>query len=429
MRTELCCRDDEKTKFLQFSQNPDLYQTIHNILAPEIFGHDIIKQAIACLLFGGVRKRMKDGTHRRGDVNVLLLGDPSTAKSQFLKFTSKVAPIAVYTSGKGSSAAGLTAAVIQDPATREFYLEGGAMVLADNGVVCIDEFDKMRPEDRVAIHEAMEQQTISIAKAGINTMLKSRTSVLAAANPPKGRYDDLKTAQENIDLQTTILSRFDLIFIVKDIRNKEQDTKIAKHVIQHHKSGITPHPGLTAIPVLGQDVDFLRRYIQFCRMESNPRLSTDALNLLQNEYVSMREEARRVADMGSGIAVPITIRQLEALIRLSESIAKMQLAQEVNVEHVEKAIKLFKVSTMDAVRAGLTEGIEFSAEQRIELQRVENQIKQRLQQNECISEGRLVDHLSRMGYDASLVKRGVIMMLRQRDLEQVGGKNILKRVR
>ena len=138
------------------------------------------------------------------------------------------APIAVYTSGKGSSAAGLTAAVIQDPSTREFYLEGGAMVLADNGVVCIDEFDKMRSEDRVAIHEAMEQQTISIAKAGISTVLKSRTSVLAAANPPKGRYDDLKTAQENIDLQTTILSRFDLIFIVKDIRNREQDTKIAK---------------------------------------------------------------------------------------------------------------------------------------------------------------------------------------------------------
>lgn len=169
----------------------------------------------------------------RGDINVLLLGDPSTAKSQFLKFVERVAPISVYTSGKGSSAAGLTASIIKDP-SGEFQLEGGAMVLADGGVVCIDEFDKMRPQDRVAIHEAMEQQTISIAKAGITTILNSRTSVLAAANPIFGRYDDLKHAAEQIDFQSSILSRFDCIFIVKDIREESADKAIASHVVNLH---------------------------------------------------------------------------------------------------------------------------------------------------------------------------------------------------
>lgn len=166
---------------------------------------------------------LPDGMRLRGDINVLLLGDPGTAKSQLLKFVEKVAPIAVYTSGKGSSAAGLTAVVQRDPVSREFYLEGGAMVIADGGVVCIDEFDKMRDEDRVAIHEAMEQQTISIAKAGITTVLNSRTSVLAAANPVWGRYNDEKSPGENIDFQTTILSRFDMIFIVRDEHDEARD--------------------------------------------------------------------------------------------------------------------------------------------------------------------------------------------------------------
>ena len=194
--------------------------------------HADIKKAIACLLFAGSRKVLPDHTRIRGDINVLLMGDPSTAKSQFLKFVEKVAPVGVYTSGKGSSAAGLTASVVQD-AKGEFFLEGGAMVLADGGVVCIDEFDKMRETDRVAIHEvafswggnsqAMEQQTISIAKAGITTVLNSRCAVLAAANPIYGRYDDTRSTADNIDFLPSILSRFDLIFIVRDIRDYARD--------------------------------------------------------------------------------------------------------------------------------------------------------------------------------------------------------------
>ena len=196
--------DEEIQEFEEMSRLPDLYERFAKCIAPSIFGNANIKKAIACLLMGGSKKILPDGMKLRGDINVLLLGDPGTAKSQLLKFVEKVSPIAIYTSGKGSSAAGLTASVQRDTQTREFYLEGGAMVLADGGVVCIDEFDKMRDEDRVAIHEAMEQQTISIAKAGITTILNARTSVLAAANPIFGRYDDLKSPGENIDFQTTI---------------------------------------------------------------------------------------------------------------------------------------------------------------------------------------------------------------------------------
>jgi len=213
-----------------------------NSIAPSISGSYTLdlKKAMACQLFGGSFKQLPESNHMRlrGDINVLLMGDPSTAKSQFLKFIERVAPVGVYTSGKGSSAAGLTASVVRD-SRGEFYLEGGAMVLADGGIVCIDEFDKMRPQDRVAIHEAMEQQTISVAKAGITTVLNSRCSVLAAANPVFGRYDDLRSASENIDLMTTILSRFDLIFIVRDVRDEERDKAICRHVMGVHMANNT----------------------------------------------------------------------------------------------------------------------------------------------------------------------------------------------
>ena len=225
----------QEEAFRALSQRADIYDILTRSMAPNISGSYTvdIKKALVCQLMGGVSKHLPDGVRLRGDINVLLLGDPSMAKSQFLKFVSKVAPVGIYTSGKGSSAAGLTASVVRD-SKGEFYLEGGALVLADGGVVCVDEFDKMRPNDRVAIHEAMEQQTISVAKAGITTVLHSRASVLAAANPVFGRYDDLKAAHENIDLMTTILSRFDVIFLVRDVRDEERDKAICQHVMGVH---------------------------------------------------------------------------------------------------------------------------------------------------------------------------------------------------
>ncbi len=259
----------EEQEFLELSRRPDLYEAFARSIAPAIYGNADIKKAIACLLLGGAKKILPDGMRLRGDINVLLLGDPGTAKSQLLKFVEKAAPIAIYTSGKGSSAAGLTASVQREQASREFYLEGGAMVLADGGVVCIDEFDKMRDEDRVAIHEAMEQQTISIAKAGITTILNARTSVLAAANPVFGRYDDLKTPGENIDFQTTILSRFDMIFIVRDEHERGRDERIARHVMSIHMGGRGEEQQVEAeIPV-----EKMRRYISYCKQLSSFSLS------------------------------------------------------------------------------------------------------------------------------------------------------------
>ncbi|GAB4828176.1 minichromosome maintenance protein 5 [Ancistrocladus abbreviatus] len=415
---------DEIEEFKKFAAQHDTYQSICSKIAPSIFGHDDVKKAVACLLFGGSRKTLPDGVRLRGDINVLLLGDPSTAKSQFLKFVEKTAPVAVYTSGKGSSAAGLTASVIRDSSSREFYLEGGAMVLADGGVVCIDEFDKMRAEDRVAIHEAMEQQTISIAKAGITTVLNSRTSVLAAANPPSGRYDDLKTAQDNIDLQTTILSRFDLIFIVKDIRMYSQDKIIASHVIKVHASAdSTSGDGKSS-----KEENWLKRYIHYCRTECHPRLSEAASKKLQTEYVNIRQNMRQQAnETGEAAAIPITVRQLEAIVRLSEALAKMRLSHVATEEHVKEAIRLFNVSTMDAARSGINQQINLTPEMASEIKQAEVQIKRRVGIGSHISERRLIDDLTRMGMNESIVRRALLIMHQRDEVEYKRERRIIVR--
>ncbi|KAG8681619.1 minichromosome maintenance protein 5, partial [Ceratobasidium sp. 395] len=301
----------DEVAFRALARSDDLYDKFARSVAPSIYGTLDIKKAITCLLFGGSKRILPDGMHLRGDINVLLLGDPGTAKSQLLKFVEKLffgaqaSPISVYTSGKGSSAAGLTAAVQRDPMTREFFLEGGAMVLADGGVVCIDEFDKMRDEDRVAIHEAMEQQTISVAKAGITTVLNSRTSVLAAANPVFGRYDEGRSPGENIDFQTTILSRFDMIFIVRDEHNEARDRAIAKHVMNIHMDRAEDET-----EVEGEiDLDTMRRYVAFCKRTCAPRLSTESAELLSSHFVSLRKQVQQVEkDNNERSSIPITVR-------------------------------------------------------------------------------------------------------------------------
>ncbi|OIS97175.1 PREDICTED: DNA replication licensing factor MCM5 [Nicotiana attenuata] len=415
---------DEKEEFQKFASDKDAYENICSKIAPSIFGHVDVKKAVACLLFGGSRKFLPDGVRLRGDINVLLLGDPSTAKSQFLKFVEKTAPVAVYTSGKGSSAAGLTASVIRDNSSREFYLEGGAMVLADGGVVCIDEFDKMRAEDRVAIHEAMEQQTISIAKAGITTVLNSRTSVLAAANPPSGRYDDLKTAQDNIDLQTTILSRFDLIFIVKDIRMFSQDKCIASHIIKVHASAEASRDDTRT----SKEYNWLKRYIQYCRTNCHPRLSPAAASMLQESYVKIRQQMRRQSnDSGGAAAIPITVRQLEAIVRLSEALARMRLAQTANENHVTEAIRLFQNSTMDAAQSGINQHINLTPEMAHEIKQAEAQIKRRMGIGSHISERRLIDELTRMGMNESIVRRALIIMHQRDEVEYKRERRIIVR--
>ncbi|KAK0719597.1 MCM2/3/5 family-domain-containing protein [Lasiosphaeris hirsuta] len=364
--------EEEEQEFLELSRRPDLYNVMADCIAPSIYGNRDIKKAILCLLLGGSKKILPDGMRLRGDINVLLLGDPGTAKSQLLKFVEKVAPIAIYTSGKGSSAAGLTASVQRDHTTREFYLEGGAMVLADGGVVCIDEFDKMRDEDRVAIHEAMEQQTISIAKAGITTILNARTSVLAAANPIFGRYDDMKSPGENIDFQTTILSRFDMIFIVRDEHERGKDERIAKHVIGIHMGGRGIEERIESeIPV-----EKMRRYISYCRTRCAPRLSDAAAEKLSSHFVAIRKQVHASElEANARSSIPITVRQLEAIVRITESLAKMSLSPIASEKHVDEAIRLFLCSTMDAVNQGSGQG---SRELNDEVGRVEAELRRRL---------------------------------------------------
>jgi DNA replication licensing factor MCM5 len=359
----------------------------------------------------------------RGDINVLLLGDPGTAKSQLLKFVEKVAPISVYTSGKGSSAAGLTAVVQRDPQSREFYLEGGAMVLADGGVVCIDEFDKMRDEDRVAIHEAMEQQTISIAKAGITTVLNSRTSVLAAANPVFGRYDEGRSPGENIDFQTTILSRFDMIFIVRDEHSENRDRTIAKHVMNIHMNRQNEE-------IVGEiDVLKMKRYIAYCKAKCAPRLSEEASEMLSSHFVALRKEVQQVErDNNERSSIPITIRQLEAIIRISESLAKMTLTTSVQPHHVEEAIRLFKFSTMDAVSTGSVEGLS-RGELNQEMQKIESEIRRRLPIGWSTSYQALTkEFVQGQGYSQHALERTLFVLEKREVIRFSGQKKVVHRI-
>ncbi|GAK67742.1 MCM-domain-containing protein [Moesziomyces antarcticus] len=402
---------EEEEEFARISRSPELYENFSASIAPSIFGNQDIKKAIACLLFGGSKKVLPDGMRLRGDINVLMLGDPGTAKSQLLKFVEKVSPIAVYTSGKGSSAAGLTASVQRDPQSREFYLEGGAMVLADGGVVCIDEFDKMRDEDRVAIHESMEQQTISIAKAGITTILNTRTSVLAAANPIFGRYDDMKSPGENIDFQTTVLSRFDMIFIVKDEHNEQRDRTMAKHVMNIHMNRANDTTATGEF-----DIEQMKRYISFCKARCAPRLSPEAAEKLSSHFVALRKQVAQVErDNDERSSIPITVRQLEAIVRISESLAKVTLSPTVGEEHVDEAMRLFRSSTMDAVQAGNVEGMT-RGELAEECQKLEREIRRRLPIGWSTSYGKLRhEFVESQGYTNHALER-TLFILEKRDV-------------
>ena len=426
-RTQTTFTPDEEEEMLALARDPNIYDRLAKSVAPSIWGGENIKKAVACLLFGGAAKKLPDGMRLRGDINVLLLGDPGTAKSQLLKFAEKVAPIAVFTSGKGSSAAGLTASVIRDANTRDFYLEGGAMVLADGGVVCIDEFDKMRESDRVAIHEAMEQQTISVAKAGITTTLNSRTSVLAAANSTFGRWDDTKSTDENIEFQTTILSRFDLIFVVKDEHNEERDEALAKFVMNVHLRAAE----VTAVE--GElSIDEFKKLIQYCRMKCGPRLGNEASEKLKNHFVQIRGDMhKREVELKKRSAIPITVRQLEAIVRLSESLAKMQMAPFASEEHVDEALRLFKVSTLDAAAHGGVSGAD-AALDAADLDRIndiEAKLKRRFPVGARVSEQKIVQDFVAQNYDEGLIRKVVSVMVRRGEVEHQMQRRVLYRVK
>jgi len=320
---------EEEEKILELAKDPWIHRKIINSIAPSIYGYDHVKEAIMYLLFGGVPKTLPDITIR-GELNALLIGDPGTAKSQLLQYVARVAPRGLYTSGRGTTAAGLTAAVIRERGGG-MSLEAGALVLADKGIACIDEMDKMRPEDRVAIHEAMEQHTVSVAKGGIVATLNARTAILAAANPALGRYEPHRTVAENISLPVTILSRFDLIFVLRDVPNKELDSKMSEHILEVHRKGLSPvEPPIS--------LELLRRYVGYSK-GIKPVLTTEALQRLNDFYLAMRSVSE-----AEGSPVAITARQLESLVRIAESRARAALRKEVLAEDAEAAINAMKKS-------------------------------------------------------------------------------------
>ncbi|KAJ8301240.1 hypothetical protein KUTeg_020227 [Tegillarca granosa] len=350
--------DEDIKAIVQLSKDERIGERIFASVAPSIYGHEDIKRAFALAIFSGEPKN-PGGKHKvRGDINVLCCGDPGTAKSQFLKYVEKTAPRVVFTTGQGASAVGLTAYVQRNPISKEWTLEAGALVLADKGICLIDEFDKMNDQDRTSIHEAMEQQSISISKAGIVTSLQARCAVLAAANPIGGRYDPSLTFAENVDLTEPILSRFDILCVVRDTVDPVEDEQLARFVTGSH---IKHHPNATeqqadenlnilntnsSVEPLPQDL--LRKYIIYCKEKVHPKLHQMDQDKVAKMYADLRRES-----MATG-SIPITVRHIESMIRMAEAHAKMHLRDYVNEEDVNMAIRIMLESFISTQKFSVT---------------------------------------------------------------------------
>ncbi|KAJ7968909.1 DNA helicase [Quillaja saponaria] len=383
----------------EISKRVDTFDLLGNSLAPSIYGHSWVKKAVVLLMLSGVEKNLKNGTHLRGDINMMMVGDPSVAKSQLLRAIMNIAPLAISTTGRGSSGVGLTAAVTSDQETGERRLEAGAMVLADRGVVCIDEFDKMNDQDRVAIHEVMEQQTVTIAKAGIHASLNARCSVVAAANPIYGTYDRSLTPTKNIGLPDSLLSRFDLLFIVLDQMDPDIDRQISEHVLRMHRyrPGIGGDTTLHGGTRYGREdeadndssvyvkydrtlhgkktersrkrdtntltIKFLKKYIHYARHRIQPELTDEASEQIAAAYAELRNSS---SNAKTGGTLPITARTLETIIRLSTAHAKLKLNRKVSKSDVDAALKILNFAIY---HKELTEMDEREQERERELER------------------------------------------------------------
>lgn len=354
---EIEISDEEMEEIEKLAANPNAIDIISSSISPTIFGLDIEKEALALQLFGGIAKQMPDGTHIRGDIHMLLVGDPGTAKSQLLRYMSDITPRGIYASGQAATGAGLTAAAVKDEWSEgRWTLEAGALVLADKGLACIDELDKMSKQDRSSMHEAMEQQTISVAKAGITATLRSRCSLLGAANPKFGRFSASELVADQIDLPPTLLSRFDLIFPLTDKPNAAEDAKIADHILKSHHVGETKErfEATSEEERTGSELndyenmvesmkpkvnpELLRKYVFVAKKHKFPIMTEEAMARLKEYYL----EVRRLGENSESTAVPITARQLEGFVRVAEASARARMSEEVNFDDAERAIRIVR---------------------------------------------------------------------------------------
>ncbi|MFP4118421.1 MAG: minichromosome maintenance protein MCM [Candidatus Woesearchaeota archaeon] len=324
---------EEEQEFLEFARSGEAFKKLVKSFAPTIYGYERVKEALVLQMMAGVQKKRSDGVSTRGDVHVLLIGDPGAAKSQLLKRVSVIAPKARFVSGKGASGAGLTASVVKDEFLGGWALEAGALVLGNQGIACIDELDKMTDEDRSAMHEALEQQTITVSKANIQATLRSETTVLAAANPKFGRFDPYEMLGKQINLPPALISRFDLIFPVRDLPDKEKDNNIAGFILKLHQD-------TSRADDVELDTHFIKKYIAYAKQHFKPRLENEALEEIQNYYVKIRNMGSKEGEGGGIKSVPITARQLEALVRLTEASAKTRLSKKATKDDAKKAIEL-----------------------------------------------------------------------------------------
>ena len=354
---EISITEDEELEIKELARRPDIYDLFTNSIAPSIFGMDYIKESLMLQLFGGVARLNEDGTRNRGDIHILLMGDPGVAKSQLLSYMSKLSPRGRFTSGQSASAAGLTAAAVQDPtADGRWTLEAGALVLADLGLAAIDEFDKMNEGDRSSMHEAMEQQRISISKAGINASLRTRCAILAAANPKKGKFEPVSEIPftSQINLSPPLVSRFDIIWLLTDNPDENKDAKIANHIIKNRLRGVSellvnegsaPDPSKSSaeLKISADDSEMLpreliRKYIAHSKRTVHPNLTAEATDLIVKFYIETRKKGGNSTD-----SVSITARSLEALARLAEASARIRLSQDATLEDAERAIKITRL--------------------------------------------------------------------------------------
>ncbi|HUR69313.1 MAG TPA: minichromosome maintenance protein MCM [Candidatus Thermoplasmatota archaeon] len=362
---EIMTSEEEEAEIRRFARDPVIYDKLRDAIAPALYGMETEKFTLLLQLFGGVEKILPDKTKLRGDLHVLLVGDPGVAKSQLIRYMANLAPRGIYTSGKSSSGAGLTAAAVKDEfGEGRWTLEAGAMVLADRGLLCVDEIDKMDKNDQSSMHEGMEQQSISVAKAGITATLQSRCSVLGAANPKSGRFDEFTPIAEQVNFPPALLSRFDVIFVMQDKPKVEHDAKLANYILNNHRGGailmqlrhedsLYTEEQADALlarmqPVIAREIEgsklfkdtkeFLRKYVAYAKRSCHPVLSDEAREKLAAYYVDLRRQAANAESK----AIPLTARQLEALIRISEASARVRLSQEVAIDDAERAIQIYE---------------------------------------------------------------------------------------